>query len=44
MNKLGGKIETDEMIKMNYLVEVEGKSAKDVAFEYLNKLNLLKNK
>lgn len=44
LNKLGGKIETDEMIKMNYLVEVEGKSAKDVAFEYLNKLNLLKNK
>ena len=32
------------MIKMNYLVEVEGKSAKEVALEYLKYNNLLDNK
>ena len=44
LNKLSDKIDTKEMIKMNYLVEVEGKSAKEVALEYLKYNNLLDNK
>ncbi|WP_029450660.1 glycine betaine ABC transporter substrate-binding protein [Clostridium algidicarnis] len=42
LNKLSGKITEDEMRKMNYEVNVEGKSSKDVAKEYLEKEGLLK--
>ncbi|WP_443659781.1 hypothetical protein [Clostridium algidicarnis] len=36
------KVLEDEMRKMNYEVNVEGKSSKDVAKEYLEKEGLLK--
>ncbi|CYV42432.1 ABC transporter permease/substrate-binding protein [Streptococcus suis] len=39
---LAGKISTEEMTQMNYAVDVEGKSAEEVAREYLEKENLLK--
>ncbi len=39
---LSGKITTEEMTQMNYAVDVEGKSAEQVAREYLEKENLLK--
>ncbi|MFX3958352.1 ABC transporter permease/substrate-binding protein [Streptococcus suis] len=39
---LAGKISTEEMTQMNYAVDVEGKSAEQVAREYLEKENLLK--
>ncbi|TQE89531.1 ABC transporter permease/substrate-binding protein [Streptococcus suis] len=39
---LAGKISTEEMTRMNYAVDVEGKSAEQVAREYLEKENLLK--
>ncbi|HEM3697900.1 TPA: ABC transporter permease/substrate-binding protein [Streptococcus suis] len=39
---LAGKISTEEMTRMNYAVDVEGKSAEQVAREYLKKENLLK--
>ncbi|WP_024412435.1 ABC transporter permease/substrate-binding protein [Streptococcus suis] len=39
---LAGKISTEEMTRMNYAVDVEGKSAEQVAKEYLEKGNLLK--
>ena len=42
LNKLSGKVTEDEMRKMNYEVNVEGKSSKDVAKEYLEKEGLLK--
>lgn len=42
LEKLAGKITTEEMTKMNYAVDVEGKSAYDVAREYLQKENLIK--
>lgn len=35
LNQLGGKISDSEMREMNYMVDVEGRSAADVAEEYL---------
>ena len=43
LGKLAGKITTEEMTKMNYAVDVEGKSAYEVAKEYLQKEGLIKN-
>ncbi|WAA12261.1 osmoprotectant update ABC transporter permease/substrate-binding subunit OpuFB [Fervidibacillus halotolerans] len=42
LNKLAGKITDDEMRKMNYEVNVEGKRASDVARAYLKKEGLIK--
>ena len=42
LGKLAGKITTEEMTKMNYAVDVEGKSAYEVAKEYLQKEGLIK--
>lgn len=42
LNKLAGKITDDEMREMNYDVNVEGESAKEVAKDYLEKEGLLK--
>ncbi|HEL2219314.1 TPA: ABC transporter permease/substrate-binding protein [Streptococcus suis] len=42
LGALAGKISTEEMTQMNYAVDVEGKSAEQVAREYLEKENLLK--
>ena len=42
LGKLVGKITTEEMTKMNYAVDVEGKSAYDVAKAYLQKEGLIK--
>ncbi|HEL1565591.1 TPA: ABC transporter permease/substrate-binding protein [Streptococcus suis] len=39
---LAGNISTEEMTQMNYAVDVEGKSAEQVAREYLEQENLLK--
>ncbi|HEM3500167.1 ABC transporter permease/substrate-binding protein [Streptococcus suis] len=39
---LSGKISTEEMTRMNYAVDVEGKSAEQVAREYLEREGLLK--
>ncbi|MDG3136186.1 ABC transporter permease/substrate-binding protein [Streptococcus suis] len=39
---LAGKISTEEMARMNYAVDVEGKSAEQVAREYLEQEGLLK--
>ncbi|HEM3612500.1 TPA: ABC transporter permease/substrate-binding protein [Streptococcus suis] len=39
---LSGKISTEEMTRMNYAVDVEGKSAEQVAREYLEQEGLLK--
>lgn len=39
---LVGKISTEEMTRMNYAVDVEGKSAEQVAREYLEREGLLK--
>ncbi|HEL2150605.1 TPA: ABC transporter permease/substrate-binding protein [Streptococcus suis] len=39
---LAGKISTEEMTQMNYAVDVEGKSAEQVAREYLEQEELLK--
>ncbi|MGQ7483643.1 ABC transporter permease/substrate-binding protein [Streptococcus suis] len=39
---LAGKISTEEMTRMNYAVDVEGKSAEQVAREYLEQEGLLK--
>lgn len=39
---LAGKISTEEMTQMNYAVDVEGKSAEQVAREYLEREGLLK--
>ncbi|WP_066393673.1 osmoprotectant update ABC transporter permease/substrate-binding subunit OpuFB [Neobacillus mesonae] len=41
LNKLAGKITDDEMREMNYQVNVDGKSPKEVAEEYLKKEGLL---
>lgn len=41
LNQLGGKITDDEMRKMNYAVDVEGKSEDEVANEFLIQTNLL---
>lgn len=42
LNKLEGKISNDEMIQMNYEVEVGKKDPKDIAKEFLNNKGLLK--
>lgn len=44
LNQLAHMITTDEMLKMNYAVDVEGRSANEVAVEYLKSKGLLKNK
>lgn len=41
LKKLAGKITTEDMIKMNYAVDVEGKAPRDVAIEYLKEKKLL---
>ncbi|RLL44886.1 ABC transporter permease/substrate-binding protein [Oceanobacillus piezotolerans] len=41
LNQLGGKITDDEMREMNYMVDVEGVSAGEVAREYLTNEGLL---
>ncbi|UQD50817.1 glycine/betaine ABC transporter permease [Bacillus methanolicus] len=41
LNKLAGKITDDEIREMNYKVNVEGKSAEEVAREYLERKGLL---
>ncbi|MBM7643645.1 ABC transporter permease/substrate-binding protein [Streptococcus loxodontisalivarius] len=41
LNQLAGKITESEMSQMNYAVDVEGKSASDVAHDYLVKEGLL---
>ncbi len=41
LNQLAGKITDDEMRKMNYAVNVDGKSAKEVAEEYLKEKGLI---
>lgn len=41
LNKLAGKINDDEMRRMNYQVNVEGKSAEETAKEYLIKAGLI---
>ncbi|HEM5105603.1 TPA: ABC transporter permease/substrate-binding protein [Streptococcus suis] len=42
LGDLAGKISTEEMTQMNYAVDVEGKSAEQVAREYLEQEELLK--
>lgn len=42
LNKLAGKITDDEMSKMNYEVNVEGKSDEEVAKNYLQREGLIK--
>lgn len=42
LNKLEGKINDEEMTKMNYLVESEKKDPKDVGIEFLKSKGLLK--
>ncbi|HEM3962657.1 TPA: ABC transporter permease/substrate-binding protein [Streptococcus suis] len=42
LGALVGKISTEEMTQMNYAVDVEGKSAEQVAREYLEQEGLLK--
>lgn len=44
LNKLAGKITSEEMTQMNYEVDVEGRSANEVAKEYLIKENLIDDK
>ncbi|MDC4404630.1 glycine/betaine ABC transporter permease, partial [Acinetobacter baumannii] len=44
LEKLSNRINSKEMIEMNYKVDVEGKSAREVAKEYLIKENLIKEK
>ncbi len=41
LNKLAGKISGDEMREMNYLVDVEGENATDVARNYLEENNII---
>lgn len=42
LEKLSGKISAEEMTQLNYKVDVEGKSAADVAREYLEENDLIK--
>ncbi|MFJ5716998.1 osmoprotectant update ABC transporter permease/substrate-binding subunit OpuFB [Neobacillus sp. NPDC093127] len=42
LNKLAGKITDDQMREMNYQVNVNGKSAKDVAKQFLQEEGLIK--
>lgn len=44
LEKLAGKITSDQMTEMNYMVDVEGKTANEVAREFLIKENLIKDK
>lgn len=44
LGKLAGKINSDEMTKMNYMVDVEGKSANEVVREFLIKEKLIEDK
>ena len=44
LNKLAGLITTDEMLKMNYEVDVDGKTANEVAVAYLKAKGLLQHK
>lgn len=41
LEKLSGKISEDQMTQMNYMVDVEGKDAEDVAREFLIENNLI---
>ncbi|WP_085993240.1 osmoprotectant update ABC transporter permease/substrate-binding subunit OpuFB [Oceanobacillus senegalensis] len=41
LNQLAGKITDDQMREMNYMVDVEGRSAEEVAREYLKKEGLI---
>lgn len=41
LNQLAGKVTDDEMREMNYLVNVEEESPKDVAVEYLKNIDLI---
>lgn len=43
LGKIAGKINSDEMTKMNYMVDVEGKSANEVAREFLIKEKLIED-
>lgn len=43
LGKLSGKISSEEMTKMNYAVDVDGRSANEVAREYLIKEKLIDN-
>ena len=42
LNKLSGKITDEEMRKMNYEVNVNGKNSEEVAKQFLQKENLLR--
>ena len=44
LGKLEGRITSEEMTEMNYKVDVEGKSANEVAREYLIKEELIEDK
>lgn len=44
LNQLAGKITENEMQEMNYMVNVKGMSASDVAEQYLRKQGILKTK
>ena len=41
LNKISGKFTVDTMIELNYLVDVEGKSAKKVAHDFLLSKNMI---
>src|SRR5699024_5555522 len=41
LNQLAGKVTNDEIREMNYLVNVEEESPKDVAVEYLKNIDLI---
>ena len=41
LNKLNGKITTEDMMRMNYEVDVEKKDPKDVAHEFLVQKGLI---
>ena len=40
LNKISGKFTVDTMIELNYLVDVEGQSAKEVAHDFLLSKNM----
>lgn len=42
LNKLSNKVTEEEMIEMNYLVKVKGKTTKEVSYNYLKKEGLIK--
>ena len=42
LNKLAGKITADQMSQLNYQVGVEGKSAVEIARDFLTQEGLLK--